>query len=228
MFLLNSCLSLFSAALPKRAPFLPKLQGHFAEFLDNASSVGLRILSSSTCVGLRYGYSINYSGFSRHMAHMLPYSFFGPRRVFPLPYGFSYRTGTSLVRGFPLPAHALHMRPCSSVITQYRNLNLLSIGYVSRPRLRSRLTRGRQALPRKPQIFGRKDSHLSLATHSGILSSMHSTAPYRYRFVAHPMLLYQCINTFLSFGVVFQPRTFSARDLSTSELLRTLSMNGCF
>ena len=28
--------------------------------------------------------------------------------------------------------------------------------------------------------------------------------------------------TFLSFGGVFQPRTFSAQDLSTSELLRTL------
>ena len=35
------------------APLLPKLRGHFAEFLDNASSAGLRILSSSTCVGLR-------------------------------------------------------------------------------------------------------------------------------------------------------------------------------
>ena len=32
----------------------------------------------------------------------------------------------------------------------------------------------------------------------------------------------------LSFGVVFEPRTFSAQDLSTSELLRTLSMCGCF
>ena len=31
-----------------------------------------------------------------------------------------------------------------------------------------------------------------------------------------------------SFGVVFQPRTFSAQDLSTSELLRTLLMYGCF
>ena len=39
-------------------------RGHFAEFLDNASSAGLRILSSSTCVGLRYGYGINNSGFS--------------------------------------------------------------------------------------------------------------------------------------------------------------------
>ena len=56
------------------APLLPKLRGHFAEFLNNASPVGLRILSSSTCVGLRYGYAYRYSGFSWHMAHVLPYS----------------------------------------------------------------------------------------------------------------------------------------------------------
>ena len=72
MFLLNSCLGQFSAAC-FQAPLLPKLRGHFAEFLNNASSVGLRLLASSTCVGLRYGYSIYDSGFSRHMAHMLPY-----------------------------------------------------------------------------------------------------------------------------------------------------------
>ena len=73
MFLLNSCLSLFSAATSSVAPLLPKLRGHFAEFLNNASSVGLRILSSSTCVGLRYGHNANNSGFSRHMAHKLRY-----------------------------------------------------------------------------------------------------------------------------------------------------------
>ena len=72
MFLLNSCLGQFSAAC-FQAPLLPKLRGHFAEFLNNASSVGLRLLASSTCVGLRYGYAARYSGFSRHMAHMLPY-----------------------------------------------------------------------------------------------------------------------------------------------------------
>ena len=38
------------------APLLPKLRGHFAEFLDNGSLAHLRILSSSTCVGLRYGH----------------------------------------------------------------------------------------------------------------------------------------------------------------------------
>ena len=55
------------------APLLPKLRGHFAEFLNNASPVGLGILSPSTCVGLRYGYVCHNSGFSWHMAHVLPY-----------------------------------------------------------------------------------------------------------------------------------------------------------
>ena len=59
--------------LLSEAPLLPKLRGHFAEFLNNASSVDLRILSSSTCVGLRYGYHMNNSGFSRQLAHLLPY-----------------------------------------------------------------------------------------------------------------------------------------------------------
>ena len=40
------------------APLLPKLRGHFAEFLNNPSPVGLRILFPSTCVGLRYGHLI--------------------------------------------------------------------------------------------------------------------------------------------------------------------------
>ena len=163
---------------PKWAPLLPKLRGHFAEFLNNASPVGLRILSSSTCVGLRYGYSMNNSGFSRHKACALPYLKFGPHHDFGLYGGFACHTPPSLIPVFPLPAHAHSMRPHSSVILQCRNLNLLSIGYVFPPLLRSRLTQGRSALPWKPWIFGLKDSHLHLATHSGILSSINSTAPY--------------------------------------------------
>ena len=157
--------------LISQAPLLPKLRGHFAEFLNNASSAGLRILSSSTCVGLRYGHIQNNSGFSRQLAHQLPYLFFGSRHVFGLHGGFSIHTPTSLAPAFPFPAPALHMRPHSSVMLQYRNLCLLSIGYVFLPLLRSRLTQGRSALPWKPWIFGQEDSHLFLATHSGILSS---------------------------------------------------------
>ena len=122
---------------------------------------------------------------------------------------------------FPFPAYAFCMRPHSSVYMRYRNLCLLSIGYGFRPRLRSRLTQSRSALLWKPWIFGRKDSHLPLATHSGILSSKHSTAP-----SGTASSRQQCSSTIpcgiLCFGVVFQPRTFSAQDLSTSELLRTL------
>ena len=47
-----------------RAPLIPKLRGQFAEFLNNSSPVGLRVLLLPTCVGLRYGclrYTISFS-----------------------------------------------------------------------------------------------------------------------------------------------------------------------
>ena len=103
---------------------------------------------------------------------------FGPHHVFPLHGGFAYHTGTSLVPVFSFPALALLLRPHSSVYLRYRNFNLLSIDYVFRPRLRPRLTQSRSALLWKPWIFGLEDSHFYLATHSGILTCINSTAPY--------------------------------------------------
>jgi hypothetical protein len=90
----------------------------------------------------------------------------------------SLRTAPRLPRLFHSPGTIPFPCPHSSVILQCRNLHLLSIDYVSPPRLRPRLPQGRSALPWIPWIFGRKDSHLTLATHSGILSSQRSTAPY--------------------------------------------------
>ena len=64
MFLVNSRFPLFSAATPRRppqgcrhgeAPLLPKLRGHFAEFLNHSSPDRLSILYLTTCVGLGYG-----------------------------------------------------------------------------------------------------------------------------------------------------------------------------
>ena len=75
-----------------QAPLLPKLRGYFAEFLNNASPVGLRILSSSTCVGLRYGYCTRYSGFSRHNLSSLHYS-----NSLPLTH-LSYVTDLPIIR----------------------------------------------------------------------------------------------------------------------------------
>ena len=65
MFLVNSRSGLFTAATSPSprvvvpvpvAPLIPKLRGHFAEFLCHGSLEHLRILSSPTCVGLRYGH----------------------------------------------------------------------------------------------------------------------------------------------------------------------------
>ncbi len=88
------------------ASLLPKLRDHFAEFLNNASSVGLGILSPSTCVGFRYGYIQRYSGFSWHMAHMLPY--FSSVHVTPLDCG----------RGLPPPllSRLYRLSPCRPML----------------------------------------------------------------------------------------------------------------
>ena len=64
VFLVNSRQRLFTAATfgftskslhLLMALLLPKLRSHFAEFLHQGSLEHLRILSSPTCVGLRYG-----------------------------------------------------------------------------------------------------------------------------------------------------------------------------
>ena len=64
MFLVNSRFPLVSAApIPSHqqvvfkvgAPLLPKLRGHFAEFLNHNSLDRLSILYLITCVGLGYG-----------------------------------------------------------------------------------------------------------------------------------------------------------------------------
>ena len=59
--------------LISQAPLLPKLRGYFAEFLNNASPVGLGLLALSTCVGFRYGSGNSYSGFSRRCFRLLRY-----------------------------------------------------------------------------------------------------------------------------------------------------------
>ena len=55
MFLVNSRLGLVIATL-KRVPLLPKLRGHFAEFLRESYLAPLSILYLPTCVGLGYRY----------------------------------------------------------------------------------------------------------------------------------------------------------------------------
>ena len=62
--MINSRFPLFSATPQRfqphgpshrRAPLLPKLRGHFAEFLNHSSPERLSIFNLTTCVGLGYG-----------------------------------------------------------------------------------------------------------------------------------------------------------------------------
>ncbi len=74
--------------------------------------------------------------------------------AYPLPYVLG-RTLPSVRFTYP-PASPLR----SSGFKWHWILNQLSIAYAFRPRLRSRLTLGGRAFPRKPQVYGGQDSHL--------------------------------------------------------------------
>ena len=163
MFLVNSRLGRFTATPSSSArkgrhstgvPLLPKLRGHFAEFLNEGSSDRLGILYLPTCVGFGTGTSNLPRGFSRRhgFRHFGP---IGPRRPVSGLNGRRISLPTAL-RGCPRSTNAwvaLAYPVPPSVIavgTWYRNINLLSIAYAFRPRLRSRLTLSRLALLRNP------------------------------------------------------------------------------
>ena len=116
-----------------------------------------------------------------------------------------------------------------SVVTSshwYRNINLSSIDYAFRPRLRVRLTLGGFTVPRKPWVCGEQDSHLLsryLFRHNHFQSVEASLPSPFTRLERSPTnARNQRFLTVRSFGCALEPRSFSARDLSTSELLRTL------
>jgi hypothetical protein len=93
-----------------------------------------------------------------------------------------------------LGSHSLPRPPIGQMIpTWYRNINLLSIDYAFRPRLRPRLTLSRRTLLRNPWAIGGGDSHPSFVTHAGILTSQASTAGFRRRFTALGTLSYRVI-----------------------------------
>ena len=106
-----------------------------------------------------------------------------------------------------------------------RNVDLVSIGYAFRPRLRGRLTLGGRTWPRKPRTSGGRDSRppFRYSCLHGRSRAVHGR--FRSRFApARDALLPTATRPFRGFGCAFQSRSFSARDHSSSELLRTLQM----
>ncbi len=73
--------------------------------------------------------------------------------------GFACRTPYTLRPPIPTDGRPSILRHPITPMRKYRNINLSSIDYAFRPRLRFRLTLGGRTCPRKPWIFGGRDSH---------------------------------------------------------------------
>ena len=205
------------------APLIPKLRGHFAEFLNNASPAGLGILSPSTCVGLRYGYRMHDSGFSRHLVRVLRY--FCSLRLTP--------PGRCTV--FPVhPLLRLHRSFLSRLTLPRCVPTFLAYGSAGISTCCPSATHFCLALG--PDLPGADQLYPGILGYSAkrIPTSFSLLIP-AFSLPDAPLLLagtasahQQCSSTnasydaFPGFGGVFEPRTFSARDLSTSEPLRTL------
>ena len=183
MFLLNSCLGLFSAARSLWRPFSRSygtiLPSSLTALLPSAlgSSPHLPVSVCGT------GAMITIAAFLDTGPTRSP-TFVRSSNVACSYGGFASRTLRTSSPG-SIPGRASPVCPHSSVPWQGRNLHLLSIGYGFRPRLRPRLSQGRSALPWNPWIFGLKDSHFHLATRSGIL--LHKS-PHALPFVLRPFV----------------------------------------
>ena len=99
------------------APLIPKLRGHFAEFLFRKSLEPLRLLASPTCVGLRYGQQHSWSAklfLAVGVSNPLRNPEVPSASVLDYPSGFAYReTSTTLQRIFHHPPVTLLLRPSS-------------------------------------------------------------------------------------------------------------------
>ena len=108
----------------------------------------------------------------------------------------------------------------------YGNINPLSIDYAFRPRLRVRLTLGGFTVPRKPWVFGERDSHplyrYSFRHNHFRYVQASLPSPFTRSERSPTPVENQRFSTSRGFGCRLESRSFSAQNLSTSELLRTL------
>ena len=150
MFLLNSCLDLFSAAYFRRHPFSRSYGVILPSSLTTLLPPALGFSPHPPVSVYGTGSYITIAAFLDGWLTCFATLWFATHHVFPLSEGFASLTGTSLAPVFPFPGCTLHLCPHISEYMRYRNFNLLSIDYGFRPRLRPRLTQGRSALPWKP------------------------------------------------------------------------------
>jgi hypothetical protein len=168
VFLLNSRSHLFSATpsaferealQPTGAPLIPKLRCQFAEFLNHGSLEHLRILSSPTCVGLRYGLR-TFSHTRVFLAACLGSVVALAGALFASRFEEAdLPTSPTYLLKPAIPTAGRPFTPASPLMVKRMHtgtgiLNLFPITYASRPRLRIRLTLSRLTLLRNPWVYG--------------------------------------------------------------------------
>ena len=105
------------------------------------------------------------------------------------------RSAYGLEPSNPRFGSATLLRPsCRNHPWWYRNINLFSITYAFRPRLRDRLTLGRLTLPRKPWAYGERvsDSFYRYSSLHYLFQALHHS--FRSGFTALGMLAYHSMN----------------------------------
>ena len=144
MFLLNSCLSLFSAAIRRWRPFSLSygaiLPSSLAMLLPSA--LGFSPHPPVSIYGTGPAYTI--AAFLATWIRLLRYLSFAPRHVFALR-GDLGPAAFPLAPGISSPAPVIPVCPRTSGAQGCWNLDQLSIGYASPPPLRPRLSRRRSA-----------------------------------------------------------------------------------
>ena len=138
-------------------------------------------------------------------------------------YGFANNTSYGIRPTLSTVGSPDSLRPSITLTRWYRNINLSSIDYAFRPRLRFRLTPGGRTFPGNPWVFGDQNSHLVFrySCLHGHLYKVHLRS--LFGFNPYTTLFYHRVkNTIRGFGFTLQSRSSSAQNHSISELLRTL------
>jgi hypothetical protein len=118
----------------------------------------------------------------------------------------------------------IHRDTRSLIISSAVILNCCPSPYAVRLWLRFRLTLGRTSLPRKPWVYGGAGFHcpcryLCLHPH---FSTLHGQSPSRFDAVENAPLPCAPCGTYPELRYTAYRQSFSARDLSMSQLLRTV------
>ena len=139
--------------------------------------------------------SSKFRSFSRQRSHS---GFFGDRSPNTLHlsgyvcHGFANDTPYGLRPTLSTVGPPGFLRPSITQTRWYRIINLLSIDYAFRPRLRIRLTPGGRTFPGKPWVFGDRNSHpvFRYSCLHGHLYAVHQSL--HSDFNPHTTLFYHC------------------------------------